>query len=416
MSVLHRSVRHLLAVLLLSAIAAPTGAWAWGNEGHRVTGLVANELLTAKTRIRLNQLLPNYNLGEVANEMDVNRNTLGIELPGSDTWHYDNQPLCGIRPYAAYCPKGECASAKIPEFFRTLADASAAPEARAQAARFLIHLVGDIHQPLHVADDADLGGNQKSVTLPGAQFPRKLHAVWDSDLVKLTLRGISEADFAGQLVARFRQKEIAGWQNGEVSDWMTESYALSRDLTYGKLPEFTCGVPWPAEKVVALPAAYVDAAREVIPLQLAKAGARIAWLLNRALDASPEIATPAPKAAAPFAKANPGPVSAYVALIRLRSNAGKLPDDAATTRALVAHTTYWQEQMKFGRALVAGGLTGDERGTQELIVFEAGSPQQAEAVAANDPAVKAKLFQVQVLPYDLSFISNKYGAEKAKLP
>lgn len=283
-----RFVLLLIALLLFNS--RPATVWAWGSEGHRVTGLVAGDLLTAKARIRLNQIVPGIDLGEFANKMDVYRDALTLEVPGSEKWHYDNPPICGNRPYADYCPHGNCASSRIPVYLRVLSDTRATQEARAQAAMFLVHIVGDIHQPLHASNDMDLGGNQKNVLPPDTEVARNLHQVWDSDLTKLALRGVSEADFAKQLVRRYRHQEIRGWQRGNVRQWVNESRALSRRVTYGLLPEYTCGVPWPTEKVVSLPQSYMDTGQEVIPAQLAKAGARIAWLLNRALD------SPAPAA------------------------------------------------------------------------------------------------------------------------
>ncbi|MBL8524236.1 MAG: hypothetical protein JNN20_11145 [Betaproteobacteria bacterium] len=418
-------LRIATALAALVVCAAPTLTWAWGNEGHRVTGLVADELLTARARIRLNQLVPGIQIGEFASQMDVFRAALQIELPGSDKWHYDNQPVCGSKAYADYCPNENCASAKIPVYFKVLADEKASTEARAQAAMFLIHMVGDIHQPLHAADDNDLGGNQKNVRIPGQdpmQF-RNLHRIWDSDLVKQALRGVSEADFAKQLVARYRQKEIPVWQSGEVRDWMNEALVLSQKVVYGPLPEYTCGTPWPKEKEVNLPAAYTEQASATVPAQLAKAGARIAWLLNRALDpkAEPEVVTaPKPLAASPAApayeKSNKGTIASYVMLIRLRYDlygkwkaTGKWPDDPEANKALAGHSAYWQEQLKAGRALVAGGMKGDYWDNMALIIFEAGSQAEADALVAADPAVKAFVFQAQARPFDVHFISNKYS-------
>jgi len=299
-SFLHRRVVLPLAALLVLC-ALPAVVQAWSNEGHRITGLVAGDLLTAKARIRLNQLVPGVDLGEFASQMDVYRTALSLEIPGSEKWHYDNQPVCGTKAYADYCPNDNCASAKIQVYFKVLSDFSAAPEARAQAAMFLVHMVGDIHQPLHAADDGDLGGNQKNVLMPKADMPRNLHRIWDSDLPKLALRGISEADYAKQLVARFKDKEIAAWQQGEVRDWMNESHVISQKVTYASLPEYVCREAWPAEKIVNLPQSYVDAALEVLPTQFARAGARIAWLLNRALDPSP-VDRPAQAATRPAAE------------------------------------------------------------------------------------------------------------------
>jgi len=418
-----RTVAAPVAAFIL--LAAPSLAWGWGNEGHRVTGLVADELLTAKARIRLNQLVPGIQIGEFASQMDVYRAALQLELPGSEKWHYDNQPVCGTKAYADYCPNENCASAKIPVYFKVLADNNATNEARAQAAMFLIHMVGDIHQPLHAADDADLGGNQKNVRIPNQdpmQF-RNLHRIWDSDLVKLALRGVSEADFAKQLVARYRQNEIPVWQRGEVRDWMNESLVLSQKVVYGPLPEYTCGTPWPKEKEVALSADYTTQASAVVPAQLAKAGARIAWLLNRALDprAEPEAVTAPKPFAAPtapvYGKGNQATIASYVMLIRLRHDlygkwkaTGKWPDDTEANKALAAHAAYWQEQLKAGRALVAGGMKGEYWDNMALIIFEAGSQQEADALVAADPAVKAFVFQAQARPFDVHFISNKYSS------
>ena len=408
----------LAPALALIVCAAPSLAHAWGNEGHRVTGLVADQLLTAKARIRLNQLVPGIQLGEFASQMDFYRQALSLEIPGSEKWHYDNQPVCGSKAYADYCPNDNCASAKIPVYFRILADTGASSEARAQAAMFLVHMVGDIHQPLHAADDSDLGGNQKNVLLPQADMPRNLHRIWDADLVKLALRGSSEADYARQLVARHRDRDIATWQRGEVRDWMGESHALSQKVVYAPLPEYTCGVPWPMDKVVTLPQSYIDRAQEILPTQLAKAGVRIAWLLNRALDGVPDVqpeAKPA-TAAAPFASMNKSTLPSFVMLIRLRHDlygkwkaSGKWPDDAEANKALAGHSAYWQEQLKAGRALVAGGMKGEYWDNMALIIFEAASQQEADALVAADPAVKAFVFQAQARPFDLFFISNKFA-------
>ena len=412
---------------LLALGLVPATVWAWGNEGHRVTGLVAGELLSAKARIRLNQLVPGIDLGEFANQMDVQRPALAVEIPGSDKWHYDNPPICGARGYSDYCPNGNCASSKIPQYFRILADTRAGSDTRAQAAMFLVHLVGDIHQPLHSSDDLDAGGNLKNVLPPNADMPRNLHRVWDSDLPKLLLRGISEADYAKQLVSRFKEKDIPSWQQGEALDWVNESLAISRNVTYGNLPEYTCGVPWPKEKVVNLPQAYMDAGQDVIPAQLAKAGARIAWMLNRALETGPE---PAPVTAsadarpAEYAKANKATLGAFIMQIRLRydlyakwKTTGKWPEDAEANKALSAHAAYWQAQLKAGRALLSGGMKGDYWDNMALIIFEAASQQEADALVAADPAVKAYVFQAQARPFDVHFISNKYSpADKPKAP
>ncbi|MCY7389299.1 MAG: S1/P1 nuclease [Burkholderiales bacterium] len=290
-----RIIAALMPLALLVSALLPTATFAWGAEGHRVTGLVAAELLTPRARMRINDLIPGADLGDIANYMDLNRNTLAQLIPNSDKWHYDNQPVCGSASFEEYCPNGECASARVPVLVKILADFTNPPEIRAMAARFLVHIVGDIHQPLHAADDGDAGANFKNILLPGTTNVRRLHSVWDSEFVRLTLRGSSEREFAQQLVSRYKAKEVREWQKSDIRDWMNESHELSKSVTYAKLPSFVCREAWTATPV-ELSQAYVNAAIEVIPTQLAKAGTRIAALLNRALDPNPYVEGPAPVA------------------------------------------------------------------------------------------------------------------------
>ena len=215
--------RIYIAHIALIAFGVALPAHAWGPDGHRVTGLVAQELLTPKARIKLNQLMQSMQIGELAdfaNQMDVFRMALSLEVPNSEKWHYDNQPLCAKKTYDQYCAGGHCASAKIPFYFKQLSDESLATADRARAAMFLTHMVGDIHQPLHTADDDDLGGNRKNTLPPGTDMPRNLHRVWDSDIVRQALRGIRDTDYAALLIARYRERDISKWQSGDVNDWM----------------------------------------------------------------------------------------------------------------------------------------------------------------------------------------------------
>lgn len=125
-------------------------------------------------------------------------------------------------------------------------------------------------------------------------------------------------------------------------------------------------------------------------------------------------------------KANQAEISAYIMLLRLRwdlyakwKDTGKWPSDPETDKALDAHVAYWAKQLKDGHAILAGGMNGDYWDNVALIVFEAASPQEAESLAKNDPAVKAYAFQAQVRPFDVHWLTNKFqpgveacGAEK----
>lgn len=123
-----------------------------------------------------------------------------------------------------------------------------------------------------------------------------------------------------------------------------------------------------------------------------------------------------------FGKANPAAIHAFVMLIRLRTDlysrwkaTGQWPDDAAADAALSAHSQYWAQQLRQGRALFAGGMNGDYWDNVALIVFEAGSQSEAEAIVASDPAVKSYVFQAQVRPFDVHFMTNKFDATRQRV-
>jgi uncharacterized protein YciI len=114
-------------------------------------------------------------------------------------------------------------------------------------------------------------------------------------------------------------------------------------------------------------------------------------------------------------KANKAKVSAFVLLLRLRwdlyaqwKETGKWSDDTEANKALGAHSDYWTKQLKDGRAVLAGAMNGDYWDNAALIVFEAASLEEAETLAKNDPAVKAHVFQGQVRPFDMSWVTNKF--------
>lgn len=125
------------------------------------------------------------------------------------------------------------------------------------------------------------------------------------------------------------------------------------------------------------------------------------------------------KGAPPFARANKQKLDAFVVLLRLRHDlflkwkeTGKWPDDKEANRALAGHSEYWEKQLGEGHALLAGGMKGDYWDNVAMIVFEAESEAKAKEIVQADPAVKAYVFQAQVRPFDVLFLSNKYQRGK----
>lgn len=117
-----------------------------------------------------------------------------------------------------------------------------------------------------------------------------------------------------------------------------------------------------------------------------------------------------------YGKTNKEEIHAYIMLIRLRTDlysqwkaTGKWPDDPNANRALEEHSAYWQRQLQDGRAILAGGMNGDYWDNVALIIFEASSQAEADTMVSNDPAVKAYVFQAQVRPFDVHFLTNKFN-------
>jgi hypothetical protein len=148
--------------------------------------------------------------------------------------------------------------------------------------RILVHLLGDLHQPLHLIDNHDRGGNDVWVYLPREKNPRRLHEVWDTRLVHMNTNRRDDRSYASILTTRF-QTERSGWEIGTVDQWAAETFLLAKTYVYSPLPGFTCQITADRSTTTALPADYIQNARSVVDVQLAKAGARIALVLNQTL-------------------------------------------------------------------------------------------------------------------------------------
>jgi S1/P1 Nuclease len=276
-AILPTGLHALLAVL---ALLVPIATQAFGAQGHRVTGEIAARLLPVAVLDEVERLAGSRDLGLLANVADTDRANLAARYGDSARWHYDDRLVCHPDlPAVDYCPRGNCASAAITRLSAVLADRSRADAERRDALLFLIHIVGDIHQPLHAADNNDRGGNAVRVSWSGNRS-LPLHAAWDVEFVRLALDGRTPARAAGEWLERFRT-DVATWQRGSVDSWMAESYARAVDEAYGPLPGWQCDVA--ATGTVVLPAAYVDHAVKIMPGLLTEAGVRIARVLSDAL-------------------------------------------------------------------------------------------------------------------------------------
>ena len=188
-------------------------------------------------------------------------------------WHYIDIPIS--QPHldmARDCPKGDCVIVKIEEFRKVVADPAAAPVQRREALMFLVHFIGDMHQPLHCSDNKDRGGNEVRLDFYGRNT--NLHSIWDSGL--LTRMGVEDAEFAA-FSKDLTDKRAKKWGKGTVRDWAEEAHKVSVKVVYGKLPK-----P-PGGGQIKITPEYEKVADPVIRQQIEKAGARLAATLNAAL-------------------------------------------------------------------------------------------------------------------------------------
>lgn len=261
--------RGLVFVTFVVMLAAQP-SWGWGREGHAVIADIAQAHLSAPATSAVSLLLEeegNSQLSEVASWADDIRKS----EPETAPWHYVDIPLDASGYDAARdCPEQDCVVGQIEHFETVLADQSQPAKTRLEALKFLVHFVGDVHQPLHAENHDDEGGNQVEVT--GFDKPHNLHAIWDTTMIEMD--NPNAADFAATLDARITPADIQSWSAGTPEDWANESHALAVQA-YALL-----GTP-DKGATVAVPQSYIEAEQKVIELQLEKAGIRLAAVLNR---------------------------------------------------------------------------------------------------------------------------------------
>jgi hypothetical protein len=277
----------LAAALLLAAPAA----LAWGPQGHRTIGTIADRLLTPQAHTAVLQLLEDdrdkfgnpsgrTTLESVSEWADEIRGTPAAR----PAWHYDDAPVCGSEEKARYCPDGQCNTRQLGRLIGVLADTRAPARQRNEALKWVVHLAGDIHQPLHAADNGDHGGNLVPVALEGVQTRGRenLHRAWDNDLVRLALQARSHQQPPRNIDALANEAANLARDVGQgtADSWAHESNNLARNVAY-RYPGFACDSPPPG--TVVLDAAYLDDAELVVRERLLLAGARLATVLNEAL-------------------------------------------------------------------------------------------------------------------------------------
>ena len=280
-----RAMARLIVPAAMTATMATATLDAWGPQGHRLVAMVAERHLTPAARQNVASLLDGRSLADVAIWADE-------YLSGNfqtSFWHYVNIPPdaatydrdrdCPRQPGIAAGTRNDrwrdCIVDRIPYHQERLANLALDRADRAIALKFLVHFVGDLHQPLHTIG-VERGGNGILVTVfgsptcggsPTAPTPCNLHGVWDSSLI--THRQLSDADYLALLDRLIATGSLAGRPTGTPSEWAMESLALAKPALL------------PQQGIVD--EAYYRAQIPVIDERLALAGLRLAAMLNGAL-------------------------------------------------------------------------------------------------------------------------------------
>lgn len=261
-----------LAVFGILAGCLPV--YGWWEEGHRLVARIAEAQLTPIARARVKAILGlNETLASVSAWADEIRSQRRNTAP----WHYIDIPI--NQPHldmARDCPSGDCVLVKIEDFRKALGDPALDAAHRREALLFLVHFVGDMHQPLHCSDNDDQGGNRTPVRLLSQERPTNLHSAWDGALLE---RAGTEDQLLPRL-SRDAAKHAGKWSKGTVSEWAEQSHKLAQKVAYGPLPKHAAGENTPP---ATLTGRYERMADSVMERQIEKAGDRLARILNETL-------------------------------------------------------------------------------------------------------------------------------------
>jgi S1/P1 Nuclease len=282
------------------ALTLSTGAaLAWGDDGHKVVALIAEHYLTPSAKKQVDSLLAADTDGLTAHDIaseatwaDRYRDSNNRRDHYNDTknWHFvdleiedpditkacfGRKPLPSNTP-ASIGPPSACVVDKITQFAAELEAPGTDAEERLFALKFLLHFVGDMHQPLHASDNGDAGGNSVKVVVDGFDHKARdnLHSYWDTQFVDVL--GRPPAALAKQLLAQIKPAQEVEWRQGTPSDWAMEAFNIAFTDAYGDPPLSKDGLQH-------LDTAYVERAKADVALQLSRAGVRLALVLNRAL-------------------------------------------------------------------------------------------------------------------------------------
>jgi hypothetical protein len=282
-------LKRLLAFLaVFSLLASP--ALAWWDYGHKSVATIAFAQLKPETKREIARLIahsaeldtpecPIRNIEDAAYWPDCIR-VYKERFNYTFSWHYQDIDICRPFDIKEGCKDGNCVTAQIERNMKLLADRKLPARERLIALAFVAHLVGDIHQPLHVGERGDNGGNK--VNARYGAIGANLHSIWDGLLAE---RAISNPPGGPMgVLTDFSPDERAAMAAGTLQDWTRETWQVSHDFAYGSVVANPCG---PMPPVVTIDEATAQKLLPVVRRQIARGGIRLGLLLDRAFNPPP---------------------------------------------------------------------------------------------------------------------------------
>ena len=230
----------------------------WGKTGHRITGKISEMYLTKNAKIQIKKLVGHHDISRLANWADEIKSD--PKWKKANDWHY-----CTIPDGEKYDPNnnGGKAVEKVNEFIETLRSKKSTKNQKVIALKFLIHLIGDLHQPLHVGNGLDRGGND--IKVKWFNESTNLHSVWDTKLIEF--QNLSYTEYSSYLMLLEDRTMINKWQKSTVLDYVYESQKF-RKQCYNFKGE---NLKWE----------YFYKNKELLEKRLLQSGIRLSGELNR---------------------------------------------------------------------------------------------------------------------------------------
>jgi hypothetical protein len=296
-------------------------AFGWGCEGHQMVALIAHAHLTPEAAQAVDNLLRNNPIDAAVNRYCKDRpadpmadaSTWADDVRATEKngpWHYIDIPLAFHQTATAdvmmWCPpigpaigtndRTGCVVNALQYEWTILRQNATQAATRAKALRYVIHFVGDLHQPLHTTDNNDRGGNCTVINFFSDAQATNLHSIWDTKIIQRELaeKKMTQEKYAEDLDRRFSKRwEDWGTAKTGIAEWVWEGHRVATEVTYGDLkPAISVEDPdqptdCDEEKArvaalhIAISGAYFDRSVPATEEQLVKAGYRLASILNQ---------------------------------------------------------------------------------------------------------------------------------------